>query len=141
MPTIPLYYELIKHPIFIHFGVNVLISMNPEGMYGSKSFSPWVFVTWLKPFMLRSVDNLILKGLAKVVEIIRITGNPYNQVCLLFRVFLRVTESIRVADVKLDVMAVHSKVGSYQCHEFFNPVLIRKEGRCQFLVQQGSAGF
>ena len=66
--------------------------------------------------MLRPVYNLVLKGLAQVVEIIRVACDPYNQVCIFLRMFLRVTESVGAANVKLDVMAVHPKVSPYQRH-------------------------
>jgi 5,10-methenyltetrahydromethanopterin hydrogenase len=60
--------------------------------------------------MFRTPDDLVLKVLSQVIEIITVACHAYNQVTVQLRMFLRLTEGVGADNVELDVVAVKAEV-------------------------------
>ena len=79
-----------------------------------------------------SPDNLVLQRLSQVVEIVTVPGHPDDQVPVFLRVFLRIPQGARRNHVKLDVVAHHAEVASYQLGDLVNRLLIPEEVRGKY---------
>ena len=68
-----------------------------------------------EPMMFGPSDDLVLKILSQVIEIIAVTCHADNEVTVQLRVFLRLTECPGIDHVELYVVTVKAEVTSYQC--------------------------
>ena len=90
--------------------------------------------------MLCSGDDLLLKRLAQIAEIIAVTGNTDNQVPVLFRVLLGRAQGGRIHHIELNVMSVQFEIGAHQLNQ---PVQIRiglQKLRRKFLIEKRLPG-
>ena len=71
-------------------------------------------IAFSKGFMFGAPDYFFLQIFTQVVEIIAVPGNPDDQVPVLLRILLSITQLIGANHVKLDVMPIHSEIASYQ---------------------------
>ena len=60
--------------------------------------------------LLCSFDDLILKCLVKISEMITVTCNTNDQITVFIRVILCIDQSLPVYDIELDMMSVQIKV-------------------------------
>ena len=90
--------------------------------------------------MFGSLDDLLLQVLTKIVEIIAVPCNPDNQVAIVFRVFLRITQGFGIDHVELDVVPVHAEITPDKLRNFPDCLVIIKKGRSKFLIQQSASG-
>jgi len=74
-------------------------------------------------------DDLILKILAQVIEVIAVSCNANNQVTVLFRMLLRIAKRFGADNVKLYMVPVEAEIASYQCRKFLIALLILKKLR------------
>ena len=60
--------------------------------------------------MFRTPDDLVLKVLSQVIEIITVARHANNQILIFFWIFLRIQKRLSVNDIKLDMVTVHNEI-------------------------------
>ena len=85
-------------------------------------------------------DDLILKILPEIVEVIAVAGYPHNQVPVQFRMFLCFTECFGIDHIELDMMTIEAEVAPDKRCEAIVTLFILKERRGKFLVEQSASG-
>ena len=83
--------------------------------------------------------DLILKILAKVVEVITVPCNSYYKVPVPFRMPLCFSQGIGIYHIELNMMALEAEVTSYKRRQIIIAVFIFEKGRREFLIQQCSS--
>jgi len=73
--------------------------------------------------MLGPPDYFILQVLAQIIEIITITGYPYDQVPVLFWFFLGLAQGFSCNHIELNMMPVHFEIASDQTNNLIDPLL------------------
>ena len=68
-------------------------------------------------------NDFVLKLLREIAEIIAVASHPYNEVAVLFRMFLGGAKCGCVHDVKLDVVVVQPEIGPDQMQRFSRKII------------------
>ena len=87
-----------------------------------------------------TLDDLILQRLAQIAEMIAVSGDPDDQICMLLRVQLRIDQCLSVDHIELNVVPVHIEICPDQIGHLFQPFLSFKDIWSKLLIQQRPAG-
>ena len=90
--------------------------------------------------LLRSLNNLILKRLIQISEVIAVSGYADDKVLVLLRILLSVQKKLAVHNVELYVMAVHVEVGADVVSQVVEAFLTLLYVRGELLVEKRAAG-
>jgi hypothetical protein len=85
-------------------------------------------------------NDMVLQAFAEVDKIGTVTRDSYNQVGVLFGVFLGILQGCIVHDIKLDVRDTHVAPGSEVADKLVFMLVIHKLGE-ELLIQELVKGF
>ena len=91
--------------------------------------------------VLRPPDDLILQACTEVDKVVTVAGDSDDQIPVLVRLLLSLSESFGRDHIKLDVVSVQSKIGSNHLSYFEQAFIIGQDLRSEFLIQQCAPGF
>ena len=89
--------------------------------------------------ILSAGDNLVLKLLGHIVEVVGIAGHTNQQVAVFVRMLLGIVERRRIDDIELDVMATKLKICTYERGQLLLVFLTLQQGWYEADIQQRAA--
>ena len=84
--------------------------------------------------MLTSFDNFVLQIFAQIIEVVAVTGYPYNQVAIHLRMLLRVAKRIGIHHIKLNMVTIEPEITPHQRRYLTDGLFIIEETGGKFLV-------
>ena len=84
--------------------------------------------------MLGSGNDLVLQFGGKITEIITVAGHPYDKISVFIWVILGINQGFSADHIKLNVMSIISKIGSYKTGQPVNPFLTLKQAGEEFKI-------